>query len=127
MTDLIKEIEELKKKAVRYENIKERNNQLIKLLEAQIEINKEMTRILKPYEQTEKTGTRRKTENREIIEEVYSKIMEGDHMTREKLQTIYNELTNTDAGNIMQTIKKMPNILSTIDGSKLRLYAKKEM
>ena len=125
MTTLTKEIEEMQKKAERYENLKTQYIKIAEEIDTIIEklerLRDEIDPVRKAVQPTRKQNPRLKEIKAELIE----MLQKGMQLTRTEIEEMYPEMTKIELGNMMTRIKELPNIDSTKDGVKVRIYMKK--
>lgn len=132
MENVLKEIEELTKKANKYDNLKERNQEIINNLQQVQSILDNTIKILNPYygnEKTNRSGLSKEEREKfkEIRNEIIDKMNNGLEMSIELVCKTYN-FTESQAYSFMTKMQYAnKNIGSRKDG-KIRLwYIKKEM
>lgn len=110
MEDINKQITELQKKAIKYENMRGRYLELAAKLKKAANILNEVATEIDPYiNVTAEPGSREKWD--EVVAELYEKMQQGSEVTSELIQKTYN-LNAQKSNYITQKLRKMMNVES---------------
>lgn len=117
-----KQIEELQKKANRYDNLKERNQKYIKTINHIIETLTELKKEIDPFITTQDVGKRKNFAD--IRKDIFNRLEGGEEFTIEKIE---NEFTieNKQAYHIVRELIKNKNIAKRNEGRKIFIFANK--
>lgn len=124
MVDLSKQIKELQKKGVMYDNLKTRYIDFAKKAK---KLGDELIALSKEIDPVRTISTKKSSNNyKEKIEELYSKLKAGTHVTSKLVNATYPELSDSGVFQVMTKLANLSNVEKIRDKRAIRLYIQKE-
>lgn len=123
--NIAKQIAELEEKAAKYEHLKEQYLKYSEAIGKVIDQLEELRSQIDPY--TSMKGRSINPEIKEIRSELYDKIQAGMHVSSSFVEQAYPDLDKKAVLNLMQALKRMPNIETRKEGVRLILFARKDV
>jgi len=128
-TNLMKELSELQKKSVKYDNIKERYMEHASKLKEIIKMSQELLTEIDPASGVGRGRSSSGVNFQELATESYQKMLEGVQISSNLLAQTYPNLDNKAILYLMKTIqdKYKGKILKRKEGIRVFLYVQKEI
>jgi hypothetical protein len=125
--EVLKEIQELGRKAVMYDNMKGQNDEIIRQLENVELLISDIKTLINPIKSIKHRENSSKGTYSEILQEQYNKLRMGLYISTDTIKMDYPHLNDTQVMTIYMIMKKSPKVLMRRrDYNKRELYLLKE-
>jgi len=125
--NIIEQIQELKDKANRYENAKERYQEYRLKIKQTMEILDGVLTEINPFINSGSSkGKRKRNSKADLLMKLYDIMKTGTEITRDHIQTDWGASYN-ESGYIMTKLKSLNGVIQRKDGKSSVLYIQKEI
>jgi regulator of replication initiation timing len=120
--DLSKALKELVEENQRLKFTKEQHKDVVSKLQNMVETMQEIIKALNPVVSIKIVGRAKPGAMDNLLKELYGMMVNGDHVTRQKIEMLYPNLDGQKPQYVMGKLQVMPNVKKAKDGTKLRLF-----
>lgn len=123
MTDeLLKQIEDLRRKSSKYDSLMSRSREFADKLKQAAELLQEVAKELDPVSAI-KTNERSNINYTEIVNELYEKMQAGVNVSTDLIINAY-QIPQANASYILNKLKSMPNVDTRREGNRVYVYCR---